>query len=1245
MSIPSNLYAEKIFAEHPQRLWALDDSADYVSIIEESQRNFSSWEIVNATSQSTNQFLDTPFPDSIVNKVIPETISGEKFSITLKSPNIINVNNLNDILKTFSIGSYFYTDSPYVLGIEIGYSYYDPTLSQYVDVLKPYDISIRERWIFLSETFAPDIEDVSVKIFIRFNFVSTTNDVNDYVVYSNGLSFGQWSEEFNSHSLGINTVSLPTNIALPESQVVVADSYGLIQEPGYYMTNNNAMSAKNFGIPMVFGSQSVTKLYENEGNPSLIIPSLGMLCDSGKHKEYTLEFWLRTNNASVDQKRIIGPISSNDGIYLDGPFIILKIDKEYGSYYVGQWERPMLIHLRYTNSIASVLLNGEEIISIPINSLNISLPSKLSETQKDQEWIGFYAYEDIQPIEIDCIAIYPYSVPSIVAKRRFVFGQGVQYPQNLNSIYGGESVLFDYSFADYTKNYNYPDLGSWEQASIDNLLIEDSMLTIPEVSIPKIFTDSVVKKETQMLEDQDLLSNKLYINLKPNAEWNNVNSYLYFDNFSLYNQPTKAIYGLFEITSDIDQPQVLIRLEDNNSNYFSIECVGDEIQYILKYNNTLNTIYKCYRINALSATNLDDGEQGETDNIIFAVGIEIDKFKDYFGENVTAFFTNQSILKMYVGGTKEFSKTFTGRIYKVGLCSEKNIAEIKNLFNILGVPLDYENIFNTYDANIAYNGGLVENTVWLSHINEEDIDYTSVPDLRLLSTHVPSISISPIKYFNKFYIDSSISGSWKDYIPLSYFAQNVLDEYGNQVSDLDFIQFNINYPASIKFKETETIDPDGWPYSQLTSEYSFPQQRSYESLDNFLFTGYLNYEDLMQKSVKNYTYDTSNEIVKTYITFEFLEDGANAKSTFFNKTEDVPKDGVIQPGTDWISTKYEIVDNVIIYPPSGVNFNDLAIVINVEVKVDGAKYKPLKIKNLQLASQAFNYNGSNPIGTRFGTPVYPYKSSGYYFNYKSKNPFTIYKGSSPYLYLTKDSGIEIRGSYDPLVNRGVAVSVNPSKVQKYEVMAMQTLMRFNLDFFPYAPTQFMQINSKNRIIKLYMIANHPSGKRAKIYALDGNTGKLYNAISFYLNGKIVKDPVLNINEWSLLGISFSDILNFNSYTGSIMINGPIAFNALSYYETTNLQEVKTVTKRPWSRVRFSTDGIFDWEYWNDFYMWDGVLIQSSSSYYGVNPEDLYKSYTGTNKIIVEDDKVFGIEGYEYSVLKDISWQSQITNAV
>ncbi len=1249
MSSPSNLYAEKIFAEHPQFLWALDDKADYVSIISELQRDVSSWIFDNGSSEVTEEFLDAPFPDSAINKVTPSAIGQGRFSVTLVSPELVTTEELSSVLKTFSVGSYFYTTSPYALGIEIGYRYYDDAQEQYIDILKSYDASLSGRWYFLSETFASESSSKPLRLVIKINYLGQSSNLSDYIFYINGITFGQWAEEFQSNSLGVTTINLPSSISLDTSKVIEAKAYGLSENPGYYFINKNSLMAKNFGIPMVFGSQSITKLYDNNNQPSLIIPSDGMMSDGGKYKDFTLEFWLRTNNSSTESKRIVGPIASTDGIYLNGPFLILKINDSYSSYYIGHWERPMLIDWRYSSNLSTVLLNGEQVLSVEIDATSISLPDSLDEDGNSQDWIGFYAYENIEPIEIDCVALYTYLVPLLVAKRRFVYGQGVQYPENLNASYGGNSVVFDYSFADYTKNYNYPDLGSWSQGSLDNLIVEQNYLTTPNFTSPQIIINSTTKNETQMLSGCKLLQNEdnLFLNLRPDSSWNSINSYLYFDNFAMFGQRAYALYGLFKKTSDYVGPEVLIRLEDQNFNYFSIECQGNDIKYIFKYqSNEPQTLYEAFSI---------------PNDKIFAVGIEIDRFRDYFGNNILSFFNNQASLKMYVGGTKDFTKTFNGNIYKIGICSEKNIKEIGNLFNEIGVPKDYENIFSLYGPYVEYDGGDADQDFWNYYIgqtqlNEDQFDQT--PEILenfsfspssfipfALQDHTPSLGISPKNYFDSFYLDVDVKGSWKDYIPLSYFGKYITDESGDSKFGLDFIQFNVNYPAPAKFKETEVIDPDGWSYQELSTQYSYPQQRTYESLDNYLYTGYVDYQDLAQKSIKTYSYDTTDATLKTYITFEYLETDANAPEGFFVNTEDVPKNGVISPGGNWINTKYEVVDNVVIYPPRGVDFNDLAIVLHLEFYVDGIKHKPIKIKSLHLASQAFNYNTVNNIGTRFGTNVYPYLNTGYYYNYKAKNPMTIYKGSSPYLYLTKYSGLELRGDYDPLINRGVAVPINSNKAENYEVMAMQSLVRFNGDFFPYAPTQIMQINSKGKTIKFYMVANHPTGKRAKIYAIDGNTGALYDGISFYINGNIVKEPILNVNEWIMLGIGFPSVLNFKSYTGSIMINGPIIFDSLSYYQTTSLQGIQTVAKRPWARVKFAVDGFFDWEYWNNYYLWQGVLVQSSISYYGVNPSDLYKAYTGTNKIIVDDTRPLSFKNYEYAVFKGITWQSQVSDAV
>ena len=104
MSNPSNLYAEKVFSEHPTVLWALDDTADYISLITEAQRSFTSWTVTNATRSVANAPSTEPFTDSVVNKldfVIPANTS---FQVTCVSSNLINFSNLNSDYATFSVG-------------------------------------------------------------------------------------------------------------------------------------------------------------------------------------------------------------------------------------------------------------------------------------------------------------------------------------------------------------------------------------------------------------------------------------------------------------------------------------------------------------------------------------------------------------------------------------------------------------------------------------------------------------------------------------------------------------------------------------------------------------------------------------------------------------------------------------------------------------------------------------------------------------------------------------------------------------------------------------------------------------------------------------------------------------------------------------------------------------------------------------------------------------------------------------
>ena len=1245
MSNPSNLYAEKVFAEHPTGLWALDDKADYISLISEAQRVLSDtakWDVpIGGTVSAYPQSTDEPFIGSYVGKITAIPTSSEFGSVTLISKDIINLQELNQYLKTFSVGGYFYSESSYISGFEIGYQYEDTTSGQTITHLKNYDTIINNSWLFISETFDTPPDNTGLRLVFKINFLGGSETEDVFLV--NGLTLGQWSEEFASTSLGIEPIEITDqNIALSVEKAVVATCYGLQELDAYYLVFENMLKAKNLGVPMVYGTSGLTAIYPNENNPSLIIPGVGLLNESGKFRQYTLEAWIRVNSYSTERKRIIGPIASTDGIYVEGPFIGLRIGSEYKTYYVGEWTRPMLVHMKIGEDFASLVINGQEVISLTYLTDSLSLPSMLNQNGKDQDWIGFYAYEDVSPIEIDCVGIYPYLVSSSVAKRRFVFGQGVDIPENINTAYSGTSVFIDYSFADYTSNYSYPKIGSWGQGFNDNMGVYTGALSVLSHPLPEIVLSSKTKEELFLdCKTVQTSDTKEFFSFRPNSSWNLVSGYLFFENFDFINNPVSGFYGCFRLPASSSSVQTLFRIEkENTNNYFLIQLLNNQISYKISYNGTEETIYT--PLVALPGELVD-------------IGLSIPEFVSRFGNPVSNFFGSLSDLRMYIGGNKDGLSTFTGKIYKVGLCTKYNFQKIRGLFNEIGVPVWNEDLFAIYQNNQLINiDGGIDTTSMPPYGGGTDTvnggisgGSVVISDEDSLIDHIASYTLLPEIVFDKYKLVVSANAYWEDQLPLTYFAESVIDKRGDQYFDLDFIQFNIDYPAPSKTIEIET-EPEAWTYAELSDEYGTPVQRTYTSLDNYLFTGYNDYEDLKNKISKEYKYDTDESLLRSYVTFQYTELGANQTSFYFTRTERAARNGVLTPGPDWMTTKYEVVDNMIIYPPTGVDFNDLSIVTHLEANLKNSERNNIVVKKLSYASQALNESDASPIGTRFGTDIYPYTKTGIYYDFKKNNPFSIYTGSSPYLYLTKDSGIQLRGRFDPLINRGLLIPINESRAEGFKVIAMQMAVRFDGDYFPYAPTQIFEIQSKDSYIKFYMVACDPTGRRARIYALDARTGLVQDGIGFYWNGKIVKEPIITLQEWGFLGVNFLSSLNFSFFEGAVRLTGPVLFNSISYYQSTNLQEVQNISERPWFRVRVlgsSTQPLL-WDFWDSpAFNWNKVLVLSEKSYYGVDPSDVYKSYTGTNKIIVDDERPISLGNYSYTIFTDVNWSQFVQDPV
>lgn len=1197
MSNPSNLYAEKIFSEHPLALWALDEQADYVSLITETKRNVEdNWTITNATAITGTDVKNIPFSDSYACTVSANIPVESETEIILKSPDLVSFSDLDKTLGSFSVASYFYSNSVFIRSISIGYEYVDTTSGNTVTKYETFSEPVFNSWSFISGTFKTPDENAQFTVVIKVVVSQGGTTSDDYSFVLNGLSVGQWSEEFHVTSLGITPEDPTQNIAISSiDKVLKANSYGINNKHGYYLINNNSMLAKNTSIPLVFGASGSTKIVENAGGlPSVLIPGQGFLNEHGRYNDYTVEFWARINSDTVTPKRIFGPISSTDGLYVEGGFLTLKINKSFKSHFIGQWYRPMLIDIRLNKSNASVLVNGEEVISFSIDQKSLILPSILSTSNKEQDWLGFYAYNDVTPIELDCVAIYPYTVPATVAKRRFVYGQALVSTEGVNSAYGGSSVYVDYSFADYSVNYNYPDFAQWQQASFDNLNTTSNVLTTPRYSLPQIFTGS--KTLQNLYDDCKAIQsgNEKFITFRPNSSWNSVPGYFNFPGFNILSDEVHAIYAVVKLNEVDSSFQTIIEIQNTtNGNKFSIKKHGTHIDYYLTFNGVEEEILMGQTINA--------GEK-------IAVGIDIPQLVSSFGGNIAAFFGNRNGLTMYVAGNQSGTETFKGYIYAVGLSTSSNEALIADHFSQSGTAV--------YSA--ASN----------------------------LLAHTASYTLLPTVAYGEFFLDIGISGHWEDYMPLSYFAKYVKNDVGNEFYDLDFLQLNIDYPSPSKLIEKESASTS-WTYQNLKDNYANPEQRSYSDLDNFLFTGFVNYEDLSQNAVKYFEYNTEDAEIRSYITFQYLENGANATQDIFVNSKNADQSRIIDIDNypDWQTTKFEFVDNTIIYPTKSVDFNKIAAVYRLEFNVRNSLTKPISLRKLETASQVLNDNSFNTVKTKFGIDMYPYKRSGFYFDYKSKNPFSIYKESTPYLYMTRNSGIEVRGDFDPDTNRGLYIPVNSPLASNYKLSAMQMWYRYDMDIFPGTPTQLFEINYKNDIIKFYIVATNANGSRAKIFALSDNTGQKANGLSYFWNGNPVREAVVTTKEWGVFGISFAEAIDFGSYAGSIALNGPGVFNNISYYQANSLQQLQAKTNRLWINIK--TDGIteYEWSYWLNNYNWNDTLVLASSQLYGINPADIYKTYIGTNKIIVDDQDGITINVNKVKVFDDMDSKTIVVSPV
>lgn len=722
MANPSNLYAEKVYSEQPTALWSLDDDCTFVSYFSSDDLDLSDW-ASPGTAVPIADDVD-PFAKIINSSFVEIDLSA---NTTLTSPSTFSTSS------NFSAGIWFNAQvagrvTSVVFKIGDG-SVYSKTFAT---------SSYGDTWVYLEHVFEVTSAISSKNFSIVLNYGSPAG-----TVYLNGFSIGDNQQFFGSIETG-NHLEAITGSSF-SGYGVPAYEYGIGERNGWYVGNSTTKSlyAKNFSMPLVYGARSSTVLYENASGPSLMLPGVGFLNDAGRNNTATFEGWFRIKtdgNLQDNPFRILGPISSTDGLYVNGQHLILKVDGKFASHYVGEWFRPMLINIEYTGKIVVLYVNGERVASIDILETTV-FPSNAAD-----DFIGFYVGGNVDFMEVDCVAIYPYRVTPTMLKRRFGYAQAVQAPVEIETGYSGKQIAFDYTFAGYSSDYSYPMIESWSSSTTDNVYTSQSIMGSPIQSLPE-----VVITNTDMTEADWIADNAPGPNIKmiPSSDWNTAGVYMHLSRIRQEGMlPVSAIFFAGKANSTYsDRDQVILKIQNKET--------LDSISVILS-GSVIHYVYNVF------------GEQGVLGTVTgvvddFVAGINFSALQNLPSE-VVRFIEGINRYSLFIGGDysgddQSISTTFAGTIYKVGLMSTNNV-----------IKEGAAALFTNGIANLADMSDFV----------------ASRPTYGVSGM---SVAFGAETIYS---IEPSSASYWQDYLPLSKFAKTAND--GSYVTDM--IQFSIDSATS-----------------------------------------------------------------------------------------------------------------------------------------------------------------------------------------------------------------------------------------------------------------------------------------------------------------------------------------------------------------------------------------------------------------------------------------------------------------
>jgi len=429
----SSIYCDRVYGEHPIGLWSFSDHLTYLTLLTEADEDVSLW---SASAKSYASFIRDRVPRfpgiGGAYKVTSATttigvVPDQEHYIEIKKLDIITTDEIN-LTENIDVGFW---------GFESGlFNFFEVVLvnsagnvakiNPSAAVIDQIDyaaarVTIQlDAWEQVYATFpgpkvTEDVQNLGIRIRAYYPSPATYNFLIGGVSVGQGRGSKIILEHGTTSSAPIKASGLQHFAGI--NQAVAIPEYGFGRDTAYVIKYDNKLSASTTGIPLVYGDSTSLILISNP-NPSVVFPGKGFLHDTGKNSELTLEMWMRLGFEGSSSGKVMGPLWSTDGLYVDNGSLVMAIGDGLVSYEISGEDGPLLVSITSTQQRVTLMVNAIEVGSLTPAT---SYPNNYN---FNTDWIGVYA-GDILSVELGPVAIYPYVVSPLIAKRRYVWGQGV----------------------------------------------------------------------------------------------------------------------------------------------------------------------------------------------------------------------------------------------------------------------------------------------------------------------------------------------------------------------------------------------------------------------------------------------------------------------------------------------------------------------------------------------------------------------------------------------------------------------------------------------------------------------------------------------------------------------------------------------------------------------------------------------------------------------------------------------------